>query len=74
MNPLPFIAAIWMAKRVEIEFLDFITLFFCCIVILHNEVTSHTLEIGEQEYVKRRERRWNVMSEMQGFQEAILTV
>ncbi len=40
MNPLPTIAGRWMARRVEIEFLDFITPFFCCIVILRNEVTS----------------------------------
>lgn len=45
-----------MARRVEIEFLDFITPFFCCIVLLCNEVTSNhssrMLEIREQEYVK----------------------
>lgn len=35
----PTIAGIWMAGRVEIEFLDVITHPFCCIVTLRNKVT-----------------------------------
>lgn len=47
MNPHPTIAGMRMAKRVEIEFLDFITPFFCCIVIRRNEVTAKRLSPAE---------------------------
>lgn len=49
MNPLPSFSGRWMARRVEIEFLDFITPVFCCIVSLCYEATSnHSSPTGNQ--------------------------